>query len=423
MLVLSLTLMAHASDTLTGTVYLDVVDDFTSDGLPSEAAPQLVLRTDSGEPVALGDPDGVLADLGCARVEVSGAADKSGVFRVETAACVDGGEEPTGYEPDAVTTTRDALVIRINMTDSSVGPSEAYLDAMLFGPSASVDEFFALSTFGGERLQGDVVSVAIPFSASTCNVFERFDWASAAEAQAAIMGFPASAYDRIIYVLPDASVCPWAGIATQGGKWSWIRDNTDPHVYAHELGHNRGLGHANGLWECVAYPYFDRSDAMGLDYIRFNAPHLEQAGWLDPSDVVEVTTSGTYTLEALHRTADGVPPRALKIWDPSAGANVYLSLREPVGDYEAPMTPDIASKISVHRFLDPMTTLSDRPTLLVDALSVGQDYWFADGTVRVRFLADFGSTADVQITVHPCYMAVPVCHAPPPPPTGCGGTN
>jgi hypothetical protein len=109
------------------------------------------------------------------------------------------------------------------------------------------------------------------------------------------------------------------------GNMTWM-STVDVGVFAHELGHNMGLAHANScigsitvsvIQKCSHREYGDPTDVMGqgawhVPTVGFGAAYLRQLGWL-PESKVQTWTSGSVnvTLSAL-RDASGVT-RAVRI--------------------------------------------------------------------------------------------------------------
>jgi putative cell wall-binding protein len=121
-------------------------------------------------------------------------------------------------------------------------------------------------------------------------------------------------------------------------------------LLAHELGHNLGREHSNGLRcsgaqdapvvsgsfsGCVEYPYRDYLDVMGMSGQGFgegslNALHLAGMG-LVPQAVKSIAAgSGVTTVRIAPLSASTSAVRALKIGDPS-GPTYYVNYRTPSG--------------------------------------------------------------------------------------------
>jgi hypothetical protein len=142
------------------------------------------------------------------------------------------------------------------------------------------------------------------------------------------------------------------GLGTLGAldaPWNAIFvSDTSQSLYAHELGHNLGLAHANalrcdglqdGLWdgstfgsECARWRYEDMLDVMGYSGETYgegnlNAPHLDDLG-LDPTAIQTVTGPTTVTIPPLSSTT--APGRGLKVTD-STGADYFVEYRTATG--------------------------------------------------------------------------------------------
>lgn len=162
--------------------------------------------------------------------------------------------------------------------------------------------------------------------------------------------------------------CGWGGISTVG-PWDIATSKGDARVSVemiktgsnnpkwlkmitvHELGHGFGILHAS-LLNCGDVPvrlysqaggnrpdgcnwteYGDPYDPMGYPYPagHMDAPHKEYIGWLSPQNILTVKSSGTYNIESLEWSSNGV--KALKI---PRGPNLptdylYIEYRQPLG--------------------------------------------------------------------------------------------
>lgn len=132
---------------------------------------------------------------------------------------------------------------------------------------------------------------------ASCNLHENY---RNSYSEAKEQGYDLNDFNKVTFV-GDFS-CNWGGVAYVGGRLSAIQAYGEESALAveiHESGHlNRG-GHAS----TESVEYGDRNDPLGNGYnhVRFNAPHLEQFGFLRSDEIMAVDYSsyGQYDLRNL----------------------------------------------------------------------------------------------------------------------------
>jgi hypothetical protein len=183
--------------------------------------------------------------------------------------------------------------------------------------------------------------------------------------------------------------CGWGGVAQVGcGTWCWAigadPDSIMHGVIVHELGHNFGLNHArkdqnnngyNSAETATDSEYGDNSDMMGSsrNWKKFNPPHAEDKGWIDPADyeiraVVAGASPQLFDLLPLDDEAWDWPGlRALKL-ERSANSDYYVTFRRASGEYNNLDSP-YADKLNIYYGQDNSTY-----SYFVTALAAGQNF-------------------------------------------------
>jgi hypothetical protein len=197
--------------------------------------------------------------------------------------------------------------------------------------------------------------------------------------------------------------CGWGGVAQVGcGTWCWAigadPDSVFHGVTVHELGHNLGFNHARTDPDNDGYnngdsEYGDSSDMMGgsRNWMKFNAPHAEDKGWVDPSayefrTVVPSASLQSFELLAMDEEAAKWPGlRALKL-PRTSNTDYYFTWRLQAGDYNN-VTSSYANRVNIHYGFDNSTY-----SYYVGTLAAGESFIDTYNNVTVT------ATSAVEIT-------------------------
>lgn len=191
----------------------------------------------------------------------------------------------TVYAPIA---DRRLLVVPVQWENSPFSDTRM---AKLNTVTASLKTWWSTTSMGVENLTINTMSVQNIAPDSTCDAL-AFEVSAINAARELGLN---SWFTNLAIVLPDQNMCWWGGLGYLPGVVTWINAVTLG-VFAHELGHNMGLPHANScigtltvstMQGCEHNEYGDPTDVMGhgADNATFGAAYLHQIGWLDNSKV------------------------------------------------------------------------------------------------------------------------------------------
>lgn len=302
----------------------------------------------------------------------------------------------------AVAGERRSIVLLVDFANAAVSCSTAQVAGLLFEGARSVDGLYRESSWDRLRFPGDgdgdgspdVFRVSIDDTIAGCN---PVGWAAAADEAARDAGLALDAAQHVLYVLPSATGCVFAGLATVGCPGvcrAWVKSCGTADVYAHELGHNLGLWHAStdanndGLLDSE---YGDLSDVMGIGGVgwrQHNGPHKERLGWLPAGQVIGPEEAGsTVALAALETDPLATAWPQLLRWPGAGGeAPYYLSYRTRVG-YDDALHAGWIGGVSIHRWAGEnsihVATLADGETFSDEAAGLSVTQLAHDGSMAL----------------------------------------
>lgn len=225
------------------------------------------------------------------------------------------------------------------------------------------------------------------------------------------VGFTDGAGKHLVVWFPSASCGGTSGLGTvgsaglAGGGWVWINGSKNRSIFAHELGHNFGLGHANTLIcsesgvrvadssasNCSSKSYADLTDVMGISHSNagaLNPRNLQNLGILSAPDVVDVTQSQRVTLKPLS-SAPSSTPRVARL---SLNGDIYyVVVRAQVG-LDSWLSPTLGNGdpgVAIYRA---PANWDNRASYLVDADPQTSDASYS----TTKTILDSGQSVKVQ---------------------------
>jgi len=289
-----------------------------------------------------------------------------------------------------VTGDQKTLVILANFNDKALTCTAADLTGRVFGATGgTVNNGFKESSRGVVSFSG-VVAGPYPIPYASTGACDYSGWGSAAEAAAKAAGFDPAQYKRINIVTPSNGTCGWSGLAYMPGTRSWVQSCGSTGVFTHELGHNLALHHAT----TPTSEYGDGSDPMGgARTVRNHGANQVMAGWVPTGGLLDVGSSGTFTIAALGPEA-GTSPQVLRLAKLDTNEKYYVSLRTAQG-VDASLSSTYLNTVAVHKASG---TLPAKTTVLAN-LAAGASWTDSVNGITITHQGLAGASATVGVTM------------------------
>jgi MYXO-CTERM domain-containing protein len=323
----------------------------------------------------------------------------------------------------AVVPTRNILIVLFNFKndDRQYYTTDEIQTRVLTAPD-SVRAFYEEQSYGLIRLSGKQNPDGDVTGWHTLDAYnipcETSKWSNMALDAARSTGLDTTVYQHFIFYFPSTPACDFGGLATVGGRYTWI-NGASISTMAHEFGHSFGLLHSNSYEcrdknlarvtmsdDCANVEYGNPFDVMGRGGLRHtNAYNKAVARWLGPGNIIDVQKPG-----GLYRIVPQEPPSnepQLLAVPRDARRSYFLEYRQPFGfDNFAPGATAVTSAMLMvgyplrGRDMPQSWLLDTTPatTSLNDApLAVGKTFDDPQNGVRITLVAVSPGGADIRV--------------------------
>jgi MYXO-CTERM domain-containing protein len=298
----------------------------------------------------------------------------------------------------------------------------------LFGTAVmntpSVRQYYMEASYGRQDVAGAIFG-PFTFTLNGCNTSNL-----ASTLRAMIPG----TYDHYLwYFGTRTSACGWSGLASGGmisrpARDTWYNGSTGCVVLVQEPGHNFGMRHSASMrcpgavfadvpeGTCTHSEYGDSYDPMGRGCRHMNGAQKAYLGWFGKCNVLEVGTSGTYTLLPLELPCDGIQvlqipmPKTRPFFRSGGGGSsgitelthYFVELRAPHG-IDRGLAPQVQIRVSADIRMSSQRAahtwfLDQNPaTTNLDGLVAGGSFTDPAGGVKITVTSVDAMKATVQV--------------------------
>ncbi len=313
---------------------------------------------------------------------------------------------------------------------AGVNTTEAAVTTRLFGvgaTDASLRQYYIEASYGRQDLGGQVFG-PLKYTMTGC------DTSALAKTLKAMVP---TGFDHYLWYLGSKNAaCAWSGLASLGtpnspSRDTWYNASTNCVVLVQEPGHNFGMKHSSSLkcpngvvfedapnGTCVHSEYGDSYDPMGRACRHMNSYQKAYQGWYGSCNVIDVTSTGTFTLLPTELPCDGV--QSLQIAMPKSrpfarsgggGADstvnlthYYVEMRSGVG-FDKGLAPQVQIRVSGDIRLRTQGGLNswfldmNPATANLDGLAAGGTYTDPAGTIKITVQAIDAAKATVNVEI------------------------
>jgi hypothetical protein len=332
--------------------------------------------------------------------------------------------QPLILDPATTPPARNILVVLFNFKndDRQHYPKEQIQQRVLTDPD-SVRAFYQEQSYGLIQLAGKQNPKGDVTGWHTLDAYnipcDTNRWSNMALEAARREGLDTTVYQHFIFYFPASPACDFGGLATIGGRFTWIA-GASISTMAHEFGHSFGLLHSNSLEcrdknlarvtvsdDCANVEYGHPFDLMGRGGLRHtNAYNKAVAGWLRGSNILVGSSSGSYHIVAQERPSND--PQLLVV-PRDTRTSYYLDFRQPFGfdNFASDGTVTTGVMLMLGNNLRgrdaPQSWLLDTTpttTSVIDApLGVGKTFRDPDGFLSITLTRIAPEGADIQVQI------------------------